>query len=549
MLKTRYEPRRMQRVRAGVIPVVCMAVLAGVIAGWSAGPADRPTDPISSIANFPASIDAVIVIENATRLRASEPGIALLESFQRAGLLAKTIVSWGDFARELGWTSGEAFDALLGRRVSLLLDDLDRAAGPRWVLLAEVDRSAEDRIRRRLELTPRTIAHGARVLAGERGRIHLAIIPGGARGKVSSLMLTSSEHEAFFWRVLASITDPKASAPRLRDTRGYRELQRLERRSVRVLIQPGARVGTVGGFCAVSAALSDDGFTAHWRTSLDAFGIQDAMNQGVQPWSREAFDSVSDDALIAVMGVGPSAFGVVGRFVATMLNIDDEDGEWPTLGPVRLLAVHRGDGGKPGVALPGRRDGFTRVRVTLATQTGGSESAAEADGAIAGFVSGIGTSDSADALDLGGAFPGAVRSVRVTLNDRVDGPWFEGLGSNPRISWAQSLPAQARGGGSVPWLVVELDGGDSSQAPDRRVASLINALSAAQVPTDRGTMVSLGVVRPHALVRWITTLGLDPTSTLTPISSVESLRWEAWSEGGDVVIGQAEVVMRRGAVR
>ncbi|MCH9057972.1 MAG: hypothetical protein IIB55_05005, partial [Planctomycetes bacterium] len=97
--------------------------------------------------------------------------------------------------------------------------------------------------------------------------------------------------------------------------------------------------------------------------------------------------------------------------------------------------------------------------------------------------------------------------------------------------------------------VVELDGGDSSQAADRRVAHLINALSEAQEPTDRGTMVSLGVVRPRALVRWITTLGLDPTATLTPFSAVESLRWEAWSEGGDVVIGRAEVMMRRGAGR
>ena len=60
--------------------------------------------------------------------------------------------------------------------------------------------------RKKLKLAPRAIENNTRVLAGERGRFRLAIIPGTDVADVSTLLIAPVDHNALFFQTLRALT-------------------------------------------------------------------------------------------------------------------------------------------------------------------------------------------------------------------------------------------------------------------------------------------------------------------------------------------------------
>ena len=499
-------------------------------------------DPITSIAQLPASIDVVVVIEEAAALRASGAGGAIIGALVDTGLLAKTARSWEELASSLEWTPGEAFDELFGRRVVLAFDETHRPSGPRWVVVADVDEPTQARIRKKLKLAPRTVANSVRVLAGERGRFRLAVIPGQPGSGISSLLIAPIDHQDFFYQTLKALTDPDSDMARLGDVTGYHQLQKLERRPLSVLIQPAGDAEEPDTFFALSAKYVGADWIANWSGSLSLLGISSDVAHDLRPWPWRAFDRISEDAFLAVMGVTgrvqSDKLGSLGRFATGLLSVGSAASTFWDAGPVQMFAIHRTS--TPSAA-GADMDPVSQIGLIIAAQSAHPGDAAAIDEALAKFIASVSEPASQSQLNLKGTFPNAVRSVKIDPGAGTAFAWLHAEGEGLTISWSQTQTSHETSHDA--WWIVQISGSQNAQAPRSRLNSVADEFARVEGYPLSAKRISMGVIKPRELVDWLTDLGMDATGELAMFRDIEKLRWDAWINDENLIEGQARLTV------
>jgi hypothetical protein len=538
------------RPRANVCGLLVLGFTASVLLGIGLGSDSRPgvgrddtQDPIIGIAHLPASVDVVMVVEEAASIRVSDAGSAVIGALVETGLLSKTTKSWEELALSLGWTPDEAFDELFGRRVVLALDEIDGKGGPRWVVLADVDESTNARIRKELKLAPRTIANNARVLAGERGRFRLAVIPGAPGSRVSSLLIAPVEHKGFFFQTLEAITDPLADVARFGDTLGYRQLKQLERRPIRVVVQPASDAGSSDTFVAMSAKCDQGDWIVHWSSSLDVLGLSSDAASEIHPWPKKAFSRLSDGALVTVMSVTgrvqTDALGTLGHVATGLLNVGGAANVFAAAGSVQMIAIHRI---VPPDSTDADPDAVPQIGLTIAAQSEEPGDAAAIDEALTKFIAHVAGTSASSKLDLNGAFPGAIRSVTVDPVERTELKWFHAPGEDVTIRWSQTVTSDEKPEDA--WWVVQIAGAEDVGKPSGRLCDVTRALGDEQGGPAAADRISMGVIKPRELVDWLTDLGMDATGELAVFRDIERFGWEAWITSEQLIEGQVRLTVQ-----
>lgn len=148
-----------------------------------------------ALAELPADVDLVLVVNNGAALRASTLGRRAERWLADQGVLERLEPAGKALGSELGWTRDELFDRLLGHRVVLVLrggpdlgtfrtkpatntkpqsSNATSDAATRWALVSRVTRADERRLRERLAIAPRAMIDGQQALSLERGTYELA---------------------------------------------------------------------------------------------------------------------------------------------------------------------------------------------------------------------------------------------------------------------------------------------------------------------------------------------------------------------------------------
>lgn len=136
-------------------------------------PAECPVAAAAAIADIPDDVDLVIVVENGADLRVSPIGDAVTRFLADSGIIVDLTKAWKALGDQMGWSTQETFDRLLGRRVVLLSKSLGQGGDRRWAILSDVNAETEQVLKEKLEAAPRAISQGHKILTVENGAYEL----------------------------------------------------------------------------------------------------------------------------------------------------------------------------------------------------------------------------------------------------------------------------------------------------------------------------------------------------------------------------------------
>ncbi len=136
-------------------------------------PADCPVACAAAIADIPDDVDLVVVVENGADLRVSPIGDAAARFLADSGIIVDLTKAWKALGDQMGWSTQETFDRLLGRRVVLLSKSLGQGGDRRWAILSDVSAETERVLKEKLEAAPRAISQGHKILTVENGAYEL----------------------------------------------------------------------------------------------------------------------------------------------------------------------------------------------------------------------------------------------------------------------------------------------------------------------------------------------------------------------------------------
>jgi len=456
---------------------------------------------------MPADVDTYIVIDNASDLLDSGAGAAIVGIGRALFAEGAAAGRWAEFASQLDWSTDKAFDALFGRRVTLVgRDPWGRDAS--WALLCEVSRDTERRLRAGLKVAPRKVFQGHTIYAVENGRFELTFE--GRRGGTTVLVAPSERLDLFNELVPLLRRPPEHS---LAQTRALRGLARLEGDAAAIYSRlPEPKGGWVG------ARVSQRG-----NRSLDAEVTAPYMGGGGEEikWSASIFDRLAAGAVMCVvecrgplqsdqLPLSPGLLELL-PWMTPSPELDD------ALGDLHAVVATPGDSGGMHVAagvqwsdrqaMPVAGDRLMReLAITLSTTLG------------------AGAWD----VDFGGRFPDATRSAPL-LDEGA--PLIPGDGLE--LVW-RYVGLHERGGSAPGWLVM---------ATDRAaLCGVADALVGSEDERDGkvAPWLSIGLVRP-AEMREAVEKAISLPRPLELLRFVEEASWRLRRQDVDAVRGQVEV--------
>lgn len=199
--------------------------------------------------SLPRSLNAVVLLPHGKRilddLRKRDPTLASLRQPQ----FDRTMHSWTELSRRLGWTDIDTLERLFGGTgVMVFATHPADAAQPRapfgdgpivWALISDVSAETETRLRERLDVLPRAVVAGQAVLSIDRGDIlvmlvrkpladqderpfWLVITPAAAENDPKNIATDAGER---LLRTLSPAFTPADDLPRLRSTSGLAPLR------------------------------------------------------------------------------------------------------------------------------------------------------------------------------------------------------------------------------------------------------------------------------------------------------------------------------------
>lgn len=487
----------------------------------------QPRSPHAAAAALPAQAEVALVLDGASRIRTSLAGESIRGALADSGLLEESDRAWEGLARVLGLRRDDAFDALLGRRVILVMTGIRPGIASQWAVVSQVSPEIERRLRAGLGAAPRQVVGGQPILSVENGRYELAsavfkdagasplLKEGGPAEPVALMLLAPAGHNALFDAMLPLIQGRAAGEP------------------FGATLQPASAHGAADGL-VIARLLSADGRsdryaavalhagadtwkadTIAWPANLWLPGIGAGPVAGL---SRPVFDALSRDALVSVVGTlgtdGPPRELIT--LAGTAAHLAWPDGLDALPAGSAILTVHSGEGDSG--------DPFG-LAVSVAVQVRDVEASAKTcDRAVARSLSAAGRDGAAD---FGGFLPGAIRTAEVGV----------GPGRTSTIAWTFQPDAQPR----IPdaprsgWWVMAL--GPTGKAPSCSISIVrrtTTALTAPDGKADPRRRISLGIVRPARAVEFVLRGADIPSGPFALVRAIDSAEWDAWIEGDTI---------------
>jgi len=510
-----------------------VALLAAVFLLQASAPA-QPSTPYAAAVGLPSQAEVVLVLDGASRIRTSPAGTTLSTALADAGLLAESNRAWDDLARVLGMRREDALDALLGRRVVLVMTGLSADSISGWAIASQVSPETERRLRAGLGAAPRQVVGGQPILSVERGRYELASAvfrDAGASpllrederaGPVAIVLLAPSGSSSLFDAMLPLVLGRSAETPfghALRPAAAHKASDGLLIARLPAANASGDRYAAIALHAHPNAWSAD---TIAWPAKSWLPGVE--MEQ-VGSCSRRAFDAVAKDSLVSVIGTlgsdGPPRELIA--LAGTAANLAWPDGLDILPAGRALLSVHR--------SAPGSGDPFG-LSVSVAVQVRDVEASAKTcDRAVARSLSVAG--GDGVAADFGGFLPGAVRTAEVSIAP----------GRTTTIAWAferDAQPLRTDAPRSGWWVMALGPSGDTAACSTAIVRSTATAVTARDDKPEARRRISLGVVRPAQIVAFVARGDDARSGPLSLLRAIDSAEWDAWIEG-DTIRVQSEV--------
>lgn len=498
----------------------------------SAAMASLESDAARLLASLPARADAIVVVNDAARLRATPAGRGLIRALEDSGSMVRTGRAWGELATRLGWTSERAFDEILGRRVTVVVRDGEAGAGHEWALLTQVTRETERRLRERLSGVPRGCIAGLVVLGVEDGAYEIAVgaPSAGATGPLVTVLLGPRQSRLF--DELAPALNAHAASTRPRPG------------SPDILAAVRDRAAGGEHHVLVSARNTGGAWEATVLLDGESLGVTPGM---AQAWSDAAFQRMERGSLLAVMTAAeglavPGMPGIAGidRIGAILtLNRGESDITRTALvvRPAERGAGHEHSLAGGGTYFPeydgtGGPRGQGRLSFSYAVKTTDTRRMMlEGDQRVAALLASMQTGRAlASTARLEMTIPGDdARGLRLDEVMQDNPEDLERLtasfGPHPTLRWGVCSGGQLCGD----WQIAGPGWWSATLAPAGSAAADLTAQALAWPDASGGKpRLSIGVVRPAALLRSAGAFGGEMLGELRPLESVEQLRWDAW---------------------
>lgn len=491
-------------------PIQRLAALAIACAPCAAAPADDAS--ISSAARaIPEAARTLLVVDNAAGIRKSGAGGAATELVATVADFTRTREAWSRLAQQLKLTDQEAFDTLLGKRVTFAAAELpDHTLD--WVILSAIDRDTESRLRSALRAAPRDIAGGLPVLSVENGRFELVLAP---KGDDRLLVLAPAGSTGLFESVVANVArgGPDAS---LADT------------------EPLRRVRALGGAPRALAVFRDDDawLSVAFNPDNDAIrasfvaggeGIQTAE---VQPWSLDTFSAAADGALFAI---------VESDSLPANLRIATRVGKAPLARVLMPPDPHRLRGGRVAIRAMPSADGPLDIAVAMQTSSV-DRLAVDGDRSVARFLASLkGAADTRDLpYDFAGAAPAATRVVNLgeLLPPAARFGWTQG----PVLAWNYRSNSDQHGVDRPGWWTIGLGRPGVDQLAD---------ILARQQPPDpaprTAEWLSVGMLRPADIITALQGRNVPLPTAAAAFHWIAKVQWKAIRTPDALIQGDASV--------
>jgi hypothetical protein len=525
-----------------------------------------PCDTSGLLRGLPGDTEAVVMIANAARQRTSPAGQALQALLRDAGTLPETGAAWSRLAAALDWSADQAFDELLGRRVTLVMRGLNRSGEPDWAILSDVTAATERRLRERLQASPRGTSSGLPVLGVEDGAFELTIArspdlkadgPG-----LATIVLSPGPRAA----VPSTLVQELALSEYVRSQRLLPGSPQARPCEIVLMLRSSPASGEASRTLALTALSQDDGWQAHLVCSPGLVWNVPAGGE-LKEWSAAPFEATAADCLLAVMGVAgaapsdgvatsihglenllPAVSGLVkpaeARRGALLLRRLTLDGAGRSIGPAEP------DPGSIMVSgrVPAGAGARAALSLTVAFESADRQAmVVDGDRAVAGALCVLqngpqyGQAASASVCMEVGVPDGSPRRIRLDDEVSIAEPYRPTLdrlfGPGAELVWGACPPA--RGEPRCAWWSATLA---PAGAPLPAPLALAGPRSA-----DARRRLSVGLVRPADLVRTLRTLGapgalLEP---LSPVRRVDALRWDAWVRDDGMVEANVSLRMAR----
>jgi hypothetical protein len=369
-------------------------------------------------------------------------------------------------------------------------------------VLSQVSRDTERLLRARLKTAPRSIAAGLPVLAIENGRFEVVAAPS-EEGFV--MALGPSESRELFDEVVASLKDGGPADP-LSASELLTRVRTLGK-SPEVLVVALPR-GVEGAWFGAVGKRDGAGMKVDYVAGSPALSKQ---AEGVKEWSLRKFNAIAEGSLATVVewDAGPPELrageALAGRVLPPLPA-------WLDLAELRRLCR-----GRVAVRVSAGVDGPLDAAIALQTSDVAAL-AVRGDASMGELIARLDPTPKGERLapmNLGGAVPQTLRTV--DLAGLVQPFTALGWTRGPDLAWTYRSGGLPEGGDASGWWTVGLGAG--------AVQTLADRVSAPEPEEERVAWLSVGMVRPAALLAVLEARNVRIPKEVGPLRWIAEVRW------------------------
>lgn len=497
---------------------------------------------------LPASVDAIVAINNAARQRSSPAGRALSEMVTSMSEWRETIGAWETLSKTLEWSPSRTFDELLGKRISLVVRGVS-APAPEWAVVTAVSDETQIRLRSRLRAAPRGAVAGLSVLSIEDGSFQLLVAPcpeAGARGERSTVVLLAPRSSEALLDELAPVLSVRQMAVPAVSERAC---------DVVIAIRPS---GSTRQSLSITATSSPDGWDA--TVVCDAGNVLPAGTARIEPWRDSLFRDLEPGSLLAVMSTAgleeipflPDQLRSWKKWLGDLAAPESPGGRAALRtgvfvravgpGPARESPSARTVGLSQGIEAPAAPRG--RLAVSLLSESRDSRSTLlKGDAAMARVARMIMTGESGDQcatvrFEIPSSGPRSlVVGESLPAHADIEPVLKRAFGEEPQLSWNMT----DRRDGSAWWV--------ASMAPSDAVPMREHRALTQPEAGESKRRLSIGCVRPAALERWANSIEPGLLGSTAGSRFIDSIRWDSWLRDDGRVAATINIRMMRDSAR
>ncbi len=509
-----------------LLVLMVMTVLA-------AGAEARARGVLGSVGGLPSDVDVVVAMDDVRGFVRSPVGATVLELVRRGGGFSQTSDAWDGLASELGWSSDEAADALLGGRTVFAARWVERRAagdapetgGMVWAVLTELSPDAAAGVRRALKPVPRAVVGGRPVLSVEGGAMEMVVDSGGGTAR----LVLGPAGDRSLLLAMVGVLDGEGPRDAFGRTRLFREVERVGRDADTMVFFRSRGTGDL--WCALVGQRSELSIETNFLIGVPGLAEHGAQ---IEPWNRRTFEQLSNDAYVVVLDMSEFSWeeGQRGGGVAALAGLGLPPGLAPEISALvsdRFALVVR-----PGETGP--------IEVAVGLETvDTAEMARAGDRLLCRYLRGL-APDDRECGRLEGFEqmpPTAVRSVDMSRLVGSLEPF--GWEAGPHVTWRSRVEhEQCNAGQHHGWWTV----GVGPAAVESLGRNLVCEEGKAGLSLP---WLSLGMLKPAALIERLESSGVPLPPLMDPLRGIREVRWQASEAGRGIVQGSGRIAVSEDA--